>query len=176
MEAMSQEAAGNALTVDRRDLLAAVDDAASHPPIAYTTFWEHPLTALDLVAHVLAWDEINLAVLAEARRGRPHWSLDRDWETREAGRAINRSGVLMGRELGATLTLHRFEAVRAAFLDAIAEVPVAEWAAELPFRHGGDTPQTLGGLCHYVNTPEADPTRTAAYRHAAVHLGAAGNS
>src|SRR5215470_4425295 len=51
----------------------------------------------DLVAHVLMWDEINLAVLAEAAAGRLHWSLDPQWETSDAGRMLNRSGVEAGR-------------------------------------------------------------------------------
>jgi hypothetical protein len=68
----------------------------------------------DLVAHVLMWDEINLAVLTEANAGRRHWSLDPRWETREAGRLLNKAGVLAGRELPSELLLHRLEITKAA--------------------------------------------------------------
>ena len=66
----------------------------------------------DLVAHVLMWDEINLAVLTEAAAGRGHWSLDPRWETPGAGRMLNRGGVEAGRLLPASLLLHRLRAVR----------------------------------------------------------------
>jgi hypothetical protein len=67
--------------------------------------------------------------------------------------------------------VHCFRSVRQALIAAIDEVPDAEWTGGLPFRHAGEEPQTLSGLCHYASTPEADPARTRTYRHACVHLG-----
>src|SRR5262245_28416476 len=63
----------------------------------------------DLVAHVLMWDEINLTVLAEARAGRRHWSLDTRWEQPEVGALLNRSGVAAGLLLPVDLLVHRFD-------------------------------------------------------------------
>ena len=110
----------------------------------------------DLVAHVLMWDEINLAVLGEARRGRRHWSLDPRWETREAGAALNRAGVAAGALLPVDLLLHRFGAVRDALVDELNRADEAEWTA------------STGPLAQYVMTV---PTYEAhAFRHAAIHL------
>lgn len=117
----------------------------------------------DLVAHVLMWDEINLAVLTEAGRGRAHWSLAARWETPEAGRALNRAGVMAGRELPVELVVHRFTAVRDALLGELAGHDDASWA-----RLAGVRPGSVGALAQYVMTvPGNDP-----YRHAAIHLGA----
>src|SRR5437016_4622524 len=61
----------------------------------------------DLTAHVLMWDEINLAVLTEAAAGRAHWSLDPRWETPETGRMLNLGGIEAGRRVPADMLLHR---------------------------------------------------------------------
>lgn len=170
-EVFDQDTACQALSQDRDRLMKAIDVGAAD--ISRLTFPDGPLTLLDLVAHVTMWDEINLAVVTLALHGRPHWSLDPRWETAEAGSALNVGGVRAGRALTGELLRHRFHAVRQAHIDTIAEIPRPQWERELPFTHSG-RPWTLGGLCHYVNTPEADPTRTLTYQHAAVHLGATG--
>ncbi len=98
----------------------------------------------DLVAHILMWDEINLAVLAEASRARRHWSLDPQWETREAGQALNAGGVAAGTELR-----------------SYAE---DRWLAPIPFDPG--PADSIGALAQHVMTvPRAAP-----YWHAAIHL------
>jgi hypothetical protein len=119
----------------------------------------------DLVAHVLMWDEINLAVLSEARSARAHWSLDARWESPEVGRLLNRAGVAAGREIPSELLLHRFESVRTALLDELSALTDEQWsgAPELEHDHGA----SLGGLMQYVMTvPNQQP-----YWHAAIHLG-----
>src|SRR5258708_28342684 len=63
----------------------------------------------DLLAHVLMWDEINLAVLTEATAGRAHWSLDPRGETPEAGRVLERRGGGAAPHPPAPLPLHRFQ-------------------------------------------------------------------
>jgi hypothetical protein len=119
----------------------------------------------DLVAHVLMWDEINLAVLAEARRGRAHWSLAARWEVPQAGVLLNKSGVAAGRELPTALLLHRFTAVRQALCDELTRYDDERWsAAALP-----GTATSLGALAQYVMTVPGKPP----YWHAALHLGVA---
>jgi len=116
----------------------------------------------DLVAHVLMWDEINLAVLAEADRDRAHWSLAARWETTDAGRSLNRAGVAAGRDLPVELLVHRFTSVRDALLDELARHDDDMWA-----RPVGVRPGSVGALAQYVMTvPGNDP-----YWHAAIHLG-----
>jgi hypothetical protein len=116
----------------------------------------------DLVAHVLMWDEINLAVLAEAAAGRRHWSLDPAWETREMGQALNRGGVDAGRHLPGGLLLDRLRTVRDAILAELARYGEPDWAAV-----AGDG-ESRGALAQRVWTvPGHDP-----YWHAAIHLGA----
>jgi hypothetical protein len=110
----------------------------------------------DLVAHVLMWDEINLAVLTEADAGRRHWSLDTRWETPDAGRRLNRGGVLAGRELPSELLLHRLVTVRDAFLAELGGYDEDGW------RSG------RGELAQYVCTIPGSP----AFWHAALHLNA----
>jgi hypothetical protein len=166
-----------ALAYDRDRLLEALareeavpgSVAIRHDPLAPAG--RGPISVPDLVQHVAMWDEIVLAILSEARHGRAHWSLDPQWAPVEAGRALNVGGVEAGRLLPAELVVHRFRSVREALIAAIDEVPDEEWAGGLSFRHDGEEPQTLSGLCHYASTPEADPTRTRTYRHACVHLG-----
>ena len=118
----------------------------------------------DLVAHVLMWDEISLAVLTEARAVRRHWSLDPRWETREAGQMLNASGVAAGRELPVGLLLHRFASVHDALLAELGSYSEAEWHAPVPF--DADTGRSVGSLAQYVMTvPRQHP-----YWHAAIHL------
>jgi hypothetical protein len=118
----------------------------------------------DLVAHVLMWDEINLAVLTEAAAGRVHWSLDPRWETPGAGRMLNRGGVEAGRLLPASLLLHRLRAVRDALLAELARHSGPGWtqAGRLPELAAG-----MGGLAQRVWTAPGQP----AFWHATLHLG-----
>jgi hypothetical protein len=119
----------------------------------------------DLVAHVLMWDEISLAVLAEAERGRAHWSLAAAWETPEVGRDLNRAGVAAGRELPVDLLVDRFADVRDALLARFAEYGDAGWTRAVDL-DGVEAP-TVGALAQYAMTvPGNDP-----YWHAAIHLG-----
>ena len=117
----------------------------------------------DLVAHVLMWDEINLAVLAEAAAGRVHWSLDPQWETPDAGRMLNRSGVEAGRRLPAGLLLDRLRTVRDALLAELARYSGQAWteAGRLP-----ELAQGVGGLAQRVWTVPGQ----LAFWHAAIHL------
>ena len=111
----------------------------------------------DLLAHVLMWDEIGLAVLTEARAGRQHWSMDARWETPEVGRMLNRAGVMAGRELPASLLLHRLLSTRDALLTEVQSYPESQWdAAE----------SGVGSLAQYAMTVPGQP----AYVHAALHL------
>ncbi len=119
----------------------------------------------DLVAHVLMWDEVNLAVLTEAGRARRHWSLDLRWETRQAGQALNRAGVAAGRELPVPLLLHRFAAARDALLAELRSYDEDRWRAPVPLDLAAAS--TTGSLAQYVMTvPQAAPCW-----HAAIHLG-----
>jgi hypothetical protein len=118
----------------------------------------------DLVAHVLMWDEINLAVMTEAAAGRAHWSLDPRWETPEAGRMLNRGGVEAGRHLPASLLVHRLQAVHDALLAEFARYRGQAWTktgATAELRHG------IGGLAQKAWTVPGQP----AFWHAAIHLG-----
>jgi hypothetical protein len=117
----------------------------------------------DLIAHVLMWDEINLAVMTEATTGRAHWSLAPQWETPEAGRMLNRGGVEAGRHVPASLLLHRLQVVRDAVLAEVARYGGAAWtrAGRRPeLAHG------IGGLAQRVWTVPGQP----AFWHAAIHL------
>ena len=119
----------------------------------------------DLVAHVLMWDEINLAVLSEARAARAHWSLDARWERPDVGRMLNRGGVAAGREIPSDLLLHRFASVRAALLDELGALSDEQWSGAPELEH--DAAASLGGLVQYVMTvPNQQP-----FWHAAIHLG-----
>lgn len=117
----------------------------------------------DLVAQVLMWDEINLAVLAEAAAGRAHWSLDPLWETPEAGRLLNRSGVEAGRQLSASLLLHRLRAAQDAVLAELGRHGGQAWtgAGQVPSLARG-----IGGLAQRVWTVPGQPS----FWHAAIHL------
>ena len=167
---MNRETACVALEVDRDLLLAAIESDVA-PEISHNPLGADSMTVIDLASHVLMWDEIVLAVLTEARAGRMHWSLDAQWETREAGRALNVGGVAAGRQWAPELVVHRFRAVREALVSELRSLSDEEWHAPLAFAHSGTLPQTLAGLSYYVSTPEADPTRSRIYQHATVHLG-----
>ncbi|GAA1115825.1 hypothetical protein GCM10009630_11740 [Kribbella jejuensis] len=117
----------------------------------------------DLVAHVLMWDEITLAVLRDARAGRLHWSLDPRWETAEIGSALNHGGVEAGRRIPSELVLHRFHNVGAALIAEILEYDEAAWADPST---GGGFDGGIGALAEYVSTtPDG-----VLYAHAARHL------
>src|SRR5262249_17969097 len=109
------------------------------------------------------WDEINLAVLTEAAAGRAHWSLDPRWETAEAGRLLNRSGVQAGRQLPASLLLHRLRSAQDAVLGELARDERQAWtgAGRIPALNRG-----IGGLAQRVWTVPGQP----AFWHAAIHL------
>jgi hypothetical protein len=110
----------------------------------------------DLVAHVLMWDEINLAVLAEAEHGRSHWSLTPGWEEPAMGQALNRAGVAAGREFPVELLVDRFVRVRDALVAQLSGYTEEEWTGSV-----GELAQ------HAMTVPGSDP-----YWHAALHLGA----
>src|SRR6516162_6587598 len=121
MSILSVDEASSRLRADHDVLLAAVSDLAAEQLAAAFQLASGPLgdfceSLHDLVAHVLMWDEINLAVLTEAAAGRAHWSLEPRWETPEAGRLLNRSGVQAGRQLPASLLMHRLRTVHSAVL------------------------------------------------------------
>jgi hypothetical protein len=115
----------------------------------------------DLVAHALMWDEINLAVLAEARQGRAHWSLEARWETAQAGALLNKSGVAAGRELPSALLLHRLTVAGQALCDELTRYEGSQWQAALPGHARAASMSTL-----------AQQVMTVPYWHAALHLGA----
>lgn len=117
----------------------------------------------DLVAHVLMWDEIGLAVLTEAAAGRAHWSLDPRWETPEAGRRLNRSGVEAGRHLPAPLLLHRFQAAGDALAAVFGQYTERDWAGPGP---DGPAGRGIGALAQHAFTVPGQP----AFWHAAIHL------
>ncbi|MEV4263844.1 hypothetical protein [Kribbella sp. NPDC049584] len=117
----------------------------------------------DLVAHVLMWDEINLAVLRDARAGRLHWSLDPRWETAEIGRALNLGGVEAGRRIPSELVLHRFNSVGAAVLAEIEQYDEQAWVDPST---GAGFDGGIGALAEYVcTTPDGF-----LFAHAARHL------
>jgi hypothetical protein len=114
----------------------------------------------DLLAHVLMWDEISLAVLTESRAGREHWSLDARWETPEVGRLLNHAGVLAGREIPAELLLHRLRTTHHALLTEIGGYTESEWRS-------ADDSRSVGAVAQHAMTVPSQP----AYVHAAIHLG-----
>jgi hypothetical protein len=109
----------------------------------------------DLVAHVLMWDEINLAMLTETARSRRHWSLDPRWDEPEVGRLLNAAGVAAGRILPVELLRSRFDAVHQAVVDELSHHDDETWQA---------------GLGAVVQRAMTVPGRRP-YRHVAVHLG-----
>lgn len=155
--------------LDRGLLMAEVD---RHPRDGLTAPYQvdgGPLgdaceSLRDLVAHVLMWDEINLAVLTEAGLGRAHWSLDPRWETGEAGRQLNRSGVVAAGVLPVDLLLHRFAVVRDALLAQLRGYSRQAWDAPVPLDL--EPKRSLGSLAQYVMTVPGRPP----YSHAAIHL------
>ena len=118
----------------------------------------------DLVAHVLMWDEISLAVLTEAAAGRAHWSLDARWETPQAGRVLNEGGVIAGRLVPADLLWHRLRAVHGAVLAALGGYDEADWAAARG--QEGSQDSSMGELVQRAWTVPGQP----AFWHAAIHL------
>lgn len=145
--AASRIAADHELLLSRTAGLCAAQLSAPYRPVAgpLGDFCE---SLHDLVAHVLMWDEINLATLSEAAADRTHWSLDPRWETPEMGRRLNRAGVEAGRQLPGPLLVERVAMVRDAIL------------AELP------NVTDLELLERIWTVPGQSP-----YWHAAVHLG-----
>ncbi|HEY5985603.1 MAG TPA: hypothetical protein VIV12_04355 [Streptosporangiaceae bacterium] len=161
-EAISRLQADHGLLLARVNGLAAAQLAANYR-LASGPLGDFCESLHDLIAHVLMWDEINLAVVTEAAAGRAHWSLDPRWETPGAGRMLNRGGVEAGRHLPASLLLHRLQAVRDALLAELARYCGPAWtqtgrARELA--HG------IGGLAQKVWTVPGQP----AFWHAAIHL------
>lgn len=83
----------------------------------------------DLLAHVLMWDEIAIGLLQEAARGRTHWALDEECETRAARMQLSWSGVAAGRHLPAWLLLHRLVSARSALGSELRSVDPRAWAS-----------------------------------------------
>lgn len=168
MSIIPVEEASSRLRADHDVLLAEVSELTPEQLAAACQVAGGPLgdfceSLHDLVAHVLMWDEINLAVLTEAAAGRAHWSLEPRWETPEAGRLLNRSGVQAGRQLPASLLMHRLRTVHEAVLGELARHGGRAWtgAGQIPALAGG-----IGGLARKVWTVPGQP----AFWHAAIHL------
>lgn len=169
-EHLSAAEAARRLVVDGDLLDAAIEATGDAPLDGPYRVHDGPLgdfceSLHDLLAHVTMWDEIGLAVLAEARRGRHHWSLDPRWETPGAGRDLNRAGVAAGRLLPPELLRHRFANARAALVDEFTSMAEGEWTLSAGIAHPAAA--TTGKLAHYSMTvPGAAP-----FWHAAIHLG-----
>ena len=168
MSIVPVEEASRRLRADHDVLLAEVNQLTEEQLPAPYHLADGPLgdfceSLHDLVAHVLMWDEINLAVLTEAAAGRAHWSLEPRWETPEAGGLLNRSGVQAGRQLPASLLLHRLRTVQDAVLGELARYEGRAWtgAGQMPGQAGG-----IGRLAQKVWTVPGQP----AFWHAAIHL------
>ena len=168
MSIVPVDEASSRLRADHKVLLAQVSDLSAEQLAAAYQLASGPLgdfceSLHDLVAHVLMWDEINLAVLTEAAAGRAHWSLEPRWETPEAGRVLNRSGVHAGRQLPASLLVHRLRTVHEAVLGELARHDGRAWtgAGQIPALARG-----IGGLAQKVWTAPGQP----AFWHAAIHL------
>lgn len=112
----------------------------------------------DLVAHVLMWDEIGQAMLHEALAGRTHWSVDPRWETPEMGRALNRAGVLAGRELPGLLLVDRLASVGDTLVSQFEDLAADTWS--------GTAGDGLGAFLERAMTVPGSPP----YWHAALHL------
>ncbi|HKE51370.1 MAG TPA: hypothetical protein VKE25_07660 [Actinomycetes bacterium] len=157
------------IETDRGLLMQEVDLHSAEALVAPYRMASGPLgdfceSLRDLVGHVLMWDEINLAVLTEAGLGRAHWSLDPYWETPEAGRQLNRFGVIAAGQLPVDLLLHRFAVVRDALLAELRGQTGQRWDTDI--RLDLDPPRSVGALTQYVMTVPG----TAPYWHAAIHL------
>lgn len=169
-EHLSAAEATRRLVTDRDLLDAAIDATGETPLDGPYSVHDGPLgdfceSLHDLLAHVSMWDEISLAVLAEARRGRHHWSLDPRWETPEVGRDLNRAGVAAARQLSSELLRHRSASARAALIDEFTSMADGEWTLPAGIAHPAAA--TMGELAHYAMTvPGAAP-----FWHAAIHLG-----
>jgi len=157
---VSQERAIARLRADHRSLLGALESNSAWTEryeVASGPLGDFCETLHDLAAHVLMWNEINIAVFDEALLGRSHWSLDPRWETPEAGNVLNHAGVAAGRHLPGELLTHRLGAAH----DALMAILDSEaW-------HGHVLESTtVAGLAHRVMTVPGQP----AFFHAAVHL------
>jgi len=155
--------------LDRRLLMDEIAGRSDEALVAPYTVNAGPLgdacdSLRDLVAHVLMWDEISLAVLTEAKAARRHWSLDPRWETREAGQMLNATGVAAGREMPVGLLLHRFTSVREALLAQLRGYSDEEWRTPVPVDL--DPRRSMGSLAEYVMTVPGQHS----YWHAAIHL------
>jgi hypothetical protein len=120
----------------------------------------------DLVAHILMWDEITLALLREAAAGRSHWSLDARWETAEIGSALNVGGVEAGRQLPSGLLVERLGSVVDALVAEVTSYDEAAWQGQAA---AGEFGGSIGALAEYAATP---PDGSPPYAHVAKHLGA----
>ena len=149
------------IRIDHEILLRRIDGRSPEELAVEFTLESGPLgdfceSLHDLLAHVLMWDEIGLAVLTEHRAGRHHWSIDPRWETADAGRRLNRAGVLAGRELPASLLVHRLVSVRDALLAEIQRYPEPTWQGA----------EAVGELAQRAMTVPGNPP----FLHAALHL------
>jgi hypothetical protein len=151
-EAARRTEADRHLLVEKVRRLAEVDLVAPYR-VAGGPLGDACESLRDLVAHVTMWDEISLAVLAEAGRGRTHWSLDARWETPTAGRALNAGGVAAGRTVPVDLLVHRFDTVWRALVEELRGYADDGW-------------DSVGPLAQRAMTVPG----AASYWHAAIHL------
>ncbi|ONI68200.1 hypothetical protein BWI15_34785 [Kribbella sp. ALI-6-A] len=166
---MSAAGAAELIRADRQLLLELADglsEARLREPYRVTAGpLGHFCDSLhDLIAHILMWDEITLAVLREAAAGRAHWSLDPGWETADAGSALNLGGVAAGRHVSSALLLHRFRAGVDALIDEISRYDEDAW---LDPATGGGFDGSIGALAEYA----ASPPDWTPYAHVGRHLG-----
>jgi hypothetical protein len=157
---VSQQQAIARIRADHRSILGVLESSnawTERYELASGPLGDFCETLHDLAAHVLMWNEINIAVLDEALFGRSHWSLDPRWETPEAGSVLNHAGVASGRHLPGELLTHRLGAAH----DSLMAILDSEaW-------HGRVLESTtVAGLAHRVMTVPGQP----AFFHAAVHL------
>ena len=160
--------AAQLLRDDQKLLLTAIDGLSAEELRAPYQVQAGPLghfcdSLHDLVAHILMWDEITLAVLRDAKAGRLHWSIDPRWETAEIGSALNVGGVEAGRHIPSDLLRHRFDSVGAALVAEIEQYDEKSWSDPST---GGGFDGGIGALAEYASTPPDGIV----FGHAARHL------
>lgn len=81
----------------------------------------------DLLAHILMWDELALAVLSEARGGRLHWLVDARATSPEVATQISQAAAVAAGLLPPWLILHRLVSARDALTAEVGRVAPADW-------------------------------------------------
>lgn len=148
-----------------RGLIDALTDEqmTRRDTIDYGLFMGQELSFKDLLAHLMSYEELSLAALADWRAGKKHWAIDTLQNEREAIR-VHFEGIAARKPHPLAQVIGDWQRFQAEIVREIREMSDTEWKSPPPFANS--YPLDLSGVFEIIICAPPRPP----YRHLPVHI------